>query len=121
MASSNGNQDSELVTGINVTPMVDITLVLLIIFMVTASFIVNSGLKVNLPKASTTEAQATASLTVTLDQSGGLFWRAVPDDQMMTTFHQALRHRAAHLAQTDHGDAHQTLPQRRLVALLMTE
>jgi biopolymer transport protein ExbD len=73
MASTNSGQDQDLVTGINVTPMVDITLVLLIIFMVTASFIVNSGLKVNLPKAATTEAQATASLTVTLDAQGGLY------------------------------------------------
>lgn len=73
MASTNTGQDPDIVTGINVTPMVDITLVLLIIFMVTASFIVNSGLKVNLPKAATTEPQATAGLTVTLNSSGELY------------------------------------------------
>jgi biopolymer transport protein ExbD len=42
------------ITGINVTPLVDITLVLLIIFMVTAKLIVNKdALTVDLPKAST--------------------------------------------------------------------
>jgi biopolymer transport protein ExbD len=67
------SEDNELVSGINVTPLVDITLVLLIIFMVTATFISTGGLKVNLPKASNTEAAATASLTVTLTASGGMY------------------------------------------------
>jgi len=66
-------EDGELVEGINVTPMVDITLVLLIIFMVTASFVSSGALKVALPQASTTEAASTASLTVTLDARGVLY------------------------------------------------
>ena len=60
------------ITGINVTPMVDITLVLLIIFMVTASFVADAGLNVRLPKAATTEASGAASLTVTLAAGGEL-------------------------------------------------
>ena len=44
--------DEDSITGINVTPLVDITLVLLIIFMVTARFISEPSLGVNLPKAS---------------------------------------------------------------------
>lgn len=68
------NEDAGgFVTGINVTPMVDIALVLLIIFMVTASFVTDAGLRINLPKAQTTEAHATASLTVTLNTAGELF------------------------------------------------
>lgn len=66
-------QESEVdgvVTGINVTPLVDIMLVLLIIFMVTAHFISDSGVKINLPKAATTEASVTAALTVSLDSKG---------------------------------------------------
>ena len=43
--------DEDAITGINVTPLVDITLVLLIIFMVTARFISEPSLGVNLPKA----------------------------------------------------------------------
>jgi biopolymer transport protein ExbD len=48
--------EEDAITGINVTPLVDITLVLLIIFMVTARFISEPSLGVNLPKASASAA-----------------------------------------------------------------
>jgi len=43
--------DEDAITGINVTPLVDITLVLLIIFMVTATYIVKQTIEVELPRA----------------------------------------------------------------------
>lgn len=61
-----------MVTGINVTPLVDITLVLLIIFMVTATFVSEQGLKVNLPKVVTRENAPTPAITVSLNQTGQL-------------------------------------------------
>lgn len=64
------NEQEGVVTGINVTPLVDIMLVLLIVFMVTAHFVQDSGIKINLPKAATSEAATTASLVVTLDSKG---------------------------------------------------
>jgi biopolymer transport protein ExbD len=60
------------VTEINVTPMVDITLVLLIIFMVTATFVSDAGIKVRLPKAAASEASGAASLKVTMGAKGEL-------------------------------------------------
>jgi biopolymer transport protein ExbD len=51
MAASSQNDDDGMVQGINVTPLVDITLVLLIIFMVTAKIIVQQGLPLDLPKS----------------------------------------------------------------------
>jgi len=51
-ASSRNDDDDGMVSGINVTPLVDITLVLLIIFMVTAKLIVSASLPLDLPKAS---------------------------------------------------------------------
>lgn len=51
MAMSNQGDDDGMVQGINVTPLVDITLVLLIIFMVTAKLIVSQSLPLDLPKA----------------------------------------------------------------------
>lgn len=51
MAASSSNDDSGEINGINVTPLVDITLVLLIIFMVTARIIVSQSLPMDLPKA----------------------------------------------------------------------
>lgn len=66
MASASDGDDE--ITGINVTPLVDITLVLLIVFMVTASFIVAPAIKVELPKASTAApVQATLSIALTRD------------------------------------------------------
>ncbi len=50
-ATSQGDSEDEMISGINVTPLVDITLVLLIIFMVTATYIVKRAIQVNLPKA----------------------------------------------------------------------
>ena len=59
--------DSPIVD-INVTPLVDIVLVLLIIFMVTASLIVNPGIKAELPKAASgEEIRTTLALTITKD------------------------------------------------------
>jgi biopolymer transport protein ExbD len=49
--SSNQDGDDGMVSGINVTPLVDITLVLLIIMMVTAKLIVSQSLPLDLPKA----------------------------------------------------------------------
>ena len=67
-----GSEDGDLVTGINVTPLVDITLVLLIIFMVTATFVTEQGLQVNLPKVQARETAPTPALTITLGKDGGL-------------------------------------------------
>ena len=61
-----------LVTGINVTPLVDITLVLLIIFMVTATFISEQALQVNLPKVIKEEKSPQPALVVTLGPNGEL-------------------------------------------------
>lgn len=51
MAGSNNNDDEFAITAINVTPFVDIMLVLLVIFMVTATFIVKEAIEIELPKA----------------------------------------------------------------------
>ncbi len=72
MSAPESNDDG-VVTGINVTPMVDVMLVLLIIFMVTTQFVSESGLKINLPKTATAEASSTASVMVSIDKRGELF------------------------------------------------
>jgi biopolymer transport protein ExbD len=61
-----GSGEDDVVQGINVTPLVDITLVLLVIFMVTATFVTEQGLKITLPKAATQEAPPTPALTITV-------------------------------------------------------
>jgi biopolymer transport protein ExbD len=66
------DDEQMIVSGINVTPLVDITLVLLIIFMVTATFVSERALEVNLPKSATKENSPTPALTVTLGKDGAL-------------------------------------------------
>ena len=56
MAGGSSNDDDGMISGINVTPLVDVTLVLLIIFMVTARIIVSQGMPMDLPKAASGEA-----------------------------------------------------------------
>ena len=70
-----GNDDDSgrMIVDINVTPLVDITLVLLIIFMVTASLIVNPAIKVDLPKAASGTEQVKTTLALTLTKDGALF------------------------------------------------
>src|ERR1041385_8695634 len=55
MQSGSQSSRSDIISGINVTPLVDITLVLLIIFIVTAKIIVTPAVPLDLPRASRTE------------------------------------------------------------------
>jgi biopolymer transport protein ExbD len=59
---------------INITPLTDVFLVLLIIFMVTTTAITQSGVKVNLPKAgAASNSKQPKSITVSVDSSGKIF------------------------------------------------
>ena len=64
-----GSDDDEgLISGINVTPLVDVMLVLLVIFMVTAKIIVSQGMPMDLPKSATGEnMQSIFSVDMSLD------------------------------------------------------
>jgi biopolymer transport protein TolR len=70
-ASSDGDDDA--ITGINVTPLVDITLVLLIIFMVTASYIVKESIEVDLPRAAQGGETIGPTLAFAIDRAGTVY------------------------------------------------
>jgi biopolymer transport protein ExbD len=73
-ANFGGDEDpGRMIVDINVTPLVDITLVLLIIFMVTASYIVSPAIKVDLPKAASGSDQTKTTLALTLMKDGVLY------------------------------------------------
>jgi biopolymer transport protein ExbD len=77
MAGFSSNKPSAPITGINVTPLVDITLVLLIIFMVTAKLVVSRAVPLDLPKSATGgEVQQVFSLS--LSKQGGTFVDGAP-------------------------------------------
>lgn len=65
--------DDDVITDINITPFVDIILVVLIIFMVTATYIVAPSIKVTLPDASTGDGTEESSLGLTLAEDGTLY------------------------------------------------
>ncbi len=77
-----GAQDSDdAITGINVTPLVDVTLVLLIIFMVTAKLIVSQSVPLDLPKAASgTEVQVVFSVVLAADGTTQIDGKTVAND-----------------------------------------
>lgn len=70
-----GDSQDEEISGINVTPLVDIMLVLLIIFMVTATFIANKALDLKLPEAESAQPMKPdeKNLNFALDKEGKLY------------------------------------------------
>jgi biopolymer transport protein ExbD len=79
----NDEGDEEIITAINVTPLVDVVLVLLIILMVTATAIVSKTIPMELPEAATGVATPT-TIAVSIDREGALFLDAQPvtDDEL---------------------------------------
>ena len=69
---SDDEDDLGIVAEINITPLTDVFLVLLIIFMVTSSVIANTGKKVDLPEAEQASDTPPKAVTVTIDASGSI-------------------------------------------------
>jgi biopolymer transport protein ExbD len=66
------------ITGINITPMVDVMLILLVIMMVASTYIVSQTLKVELPRAKTTDGSTQSPTKVTAKVDGTLLWNGEP-------------------------------------------
>jgi biopolymer transport protein TolR len=69
MTGRRADEDHEI-TGINVTPLVDIMLVLLIIFMVTATYVVKEVIAVELPRAAAGSETPARTLAVVVARDG---------------------------------------------------
>ncbi len=68
-----GGSDQDIMADINVTPLIDIMLVLLIIFMATSSLTLESGLDIELPKSSSkSEKKSGTALVLSLDKDGSV-------------------------------------------------
>lgn len=70
MAGSFSQSSDDGITGINVTPLVDITLVLLIIFMVTTKIVLNQTVPLDLPKAATGTSDVQTVFSVVMATDG---------------------------------------------------
>jgi len=80
MAGGASDQEDESITSINVTPLVDITLVLLIIFMVTASYIVKETIEIELPRAAHGGETVQKTFAVLVTKDGRTFLNGVEMD-----------------------------------------
>ena len=67
------NQEQDGIFDINVTPFVDVLLVLLVIFMVTTPIMVQQSLKINLPNSKTVDSVDPSTLSVTISSQGQYF------------------------------------------------
>jgi biopolymer transport protein ExbD len=77
MKGAGGGDDYEI-SGINVTPLVDIMLVLLIIFLVTATYIVKEAIKIDLPRAAAAGAITPGTLHLLVSKDGQVYLDGAP-------------------------------------------
>ncbi len=83
--SSSGEGEGTAMSDINVTPMVDVMLVLLIIFLITIP-VITATVKVDLPKVANQPTKTKPeNITVAIDAHGDVFWNMskVPNDQAL--------------------------------------
>ena len=80
-----------MITEINVTPMVDVVLVLLVIMMVSATYIVSQSLKVELPKAANGADSVQSLAAVTIAKGGGVYYNQKPiaESELAAKLHEA--------------------------------
>jgi biopolymer transport protein ExbD len=117
MAGFAANKPTAPITGINVTPLVDITLVLLIIFMVTAKLVVSRAMPLDLPKAATGgEVQQVFALSLHAD--GGTFvdGAAVGTDEALLQRAKSALQQDAQLRAVVQADG--SVPHRRVMHAL---
>ena len=78
MAGGLGDDDA-MISEINITPFVDVVLVLLVVFMVTAGFIVNKGVSIELPQAATAEKlNLQRTFNILVSKEGNIMLDGVP-------------------------------------------
>ena len=76
--SVGGGGEGQVMAEINVTPLVDVMLVLLIIFMITAP-LMSHKIEIELPKATAEKnSEETNTITVALKNTGEIFWNDRP-------------------------------------------
>lgn len=77
----NSSEESGLMSAINITPFVDVVLVLLVIFMITAPMLVKDILELRLPKVSSGDGQAMQTLGVAINRDGNILLNGQLSDE----------------------------------------
>ena len=106
-----------IISGINVTPLVDITLVLLIIFIVTAKIMVTPAVPLDLPRAASAETvQVIFSILLPADGRVLVNGAAVGSDALLVDKASAARRDNPELRVVIHADG--AVPHRRVMHIL---
>ena len=117
MAGGAQDDPDDAISGINVTPLVDITLVLLIIFMVTAKIIVSQSIPLDLPKAAKgTDVQTVFSIVMAANGSAQVDSRPVPNDDAIMSIARDAHAKNAELRAVIKADA--AVPHGRVIHVL---
>ena len=74
VAKLSSDSDSEDISDINVTPFVDVVLVLLVIFMVTAPMMVKQAISIQLPKATSGDNVTPTQVGISITSNGQVLW-----------------------------------------------
>jgi biopolymer transport protein ExbD len=92
--------------GFDMTPLIDVVFQLLIFFMLTSSFIAQPGIKINLPKAVTSEVvQEAKNATITLTKENLLYFneKLISESELKEKLTQAAKARKTMLIKADRG------------------
>ncbi len=117
MALATNSSGSSTFSGINVTPLVDIMLVLLVIFMVTARLIVSQTLPLDLPKAASGgEQQIVFAVSVATAGKMPGASRRINDDEALCALARQARANHPDLRAVIHAD--QTVSYGRIVRVM---
>jgi biopolymer transport protein ExbD len=93
MSVGQGEEEGASIAEINTTPLVDIMLVLLIIFMLTAHLIAKQAIEVELPRASQSTTLKPTTLAITLTREGKLYLddKPIAADALRTAVADAIK------------------------------
>lgn len=117
MAGGTQGEEDDIIAGINVTPLVDITLVLLIIFIVTAKIIVTQTLPMDLPKASTgNEQQMVFSVELSAAGETAVDSKRVPNEDAILPLAREAQSKTKDLRAVIKADA--AVPHGRVVRVM---
>ena len=95
MAMAQGSNEDEVIDGINITPMVDVILVLLVIFMVTANFLKKESININLPKVQAADPNVSKSVQVAMTRDGKILLEGqeTTEEKLVDTLQSDLKRR----------------------------
>lgn len=94
--------EDETIRGINVTPLVDTALVLLLVFMVATPILMNQAVRVKLPKVAHSKPAMITTISLTMTKEGKLYLNGVETDYQR--LRDQLRSQVAQITRTEGPD-----------------